>query len=136
MEHVQRKHLLLILDNCEHVVEACAQLAEFLLRKAPEVKILATSRVHLNLAGEINYSVPPLTLPDLDRSVVPSELANCEAVRLYVERAIAVQPAFIMTNENAPAVVQICRQLDGIPLAIELAAARQRYYHLTRLHLT
>jgi predicted ATPase/DNA-binding SARP family transcriptional activator len=126
VEHIQRKRLLLILDNCEHVVEACAQLAEFLLRKAPEVKILATSRVHLNLAGEVNYPVPPLILPDPERSGVPSELAHCEAVRLYVERALAVQPAFILKNENAPAVVQICRQLDGIPLAIELAAARMR----------
>ena len=126
VEHIRRKHLLLILDNCEHVVEACAQLAEFLLRKAPEVKILATSRVHLNLAGEVNYPVPPLSLPDPERSIVPSELAHCEAVRLYVERAIAVQTAFILTNDNAPAVAQICRQLDGIPLAIELAAARTK----------
>jgi predicted ATPase/class 3 adenylate cyclase len=127
VEHVKDQHLLLILDNCEHVVEACAQLANLLLRSTPGLKILATSRVHLNLAGEMTYPVPPLALPDPGRSVTVPALAQYEAVRLFIERTIAVQPSFSVTNENAPAVAQICTRLDGIPLAIELAAARIRH---------
>jgi non-specific serine/threonine protein kinase len=127
VEYVRDKHLLLILDNCEHVVEACAQLANLLLCSAPELKILATSRVHLNLAGESTYPVPPLALPEPGRAVTVQALAQYEAVRLFIERAIAVQPSFSVTNENAPAVAQICNRLDGIPLAIELAAARIRH---------
>lgn len=126
VEFVKEKHLLLILDNCEHVIEACAQLSDLLLRKAPRLKILATSRVHLNLIGEMAYPVPPLGLPDLSRTVPALATANYEAVRLFIDRATAVQPAFSFTNENAPAVAQICTHLDGIPLAIELAAARIR----------
>ncbi len=127
VEYVRDKHVLLILDNCEHVLEACAQLANLLLRSAPELKILATSRVHLNLAGETTYPVPPLALPEPGRAVTVHALAQYEAVRLFIERAIAVQPSFSVTNENAPAVAQICTRLDGVPLAIELAAARIRH---------
>jgi predicted ATPase/class 3 adenylate cyclase len=122
--YVQGKHLLLILDNCEHVVEACAQLADLLLRRAPGLKILATSRVHLNLAGEMIYPVPPLALPVSGKAAQPPVLAQYEAVRLFVERATPVHPTFRMTEANAPSVAQICTRLDGIPLAIELAAAR------------
>jgi len=127
MEYLQEKHLLLILDNCEHVVEACAQLSNLLLRNASGLKILATSRVRLNLAGEIIYHVPPLALPDPGRSTPALSLVQYEAIRLFIERAKAVQPSFSVTNENAHAVVQICTHLDGIPLAIELAAARTRF---------
>ena len=127
VEYVHEKHLLLILDNCEHVVEACAQLADLLLRNAPGLRILATSRVHLNLAGEVTYPVQPLSLPDPSRSVPALALAQYEAVRLFIERATAVHPSFCVTNANAPAVAQICTHLDGIPLAIELAAARIRH---------
>jgi predicted ATPase len=127
VEHVRDKHLLLILDNCEHVLEACAQLANLLLRRTPGLKILATSRVHLNLAGEMTYPVPPLALPDPGRAITVPALAQYEAVRLFIERAIAAQTSFHVTNKNAPAVAQICTHLDGIPLAIELAAARIRH---------
>ena len=126
VEYVREKHLLLILDNCEHVIETCVQLADLLLRSAPGLKILSTSRVNMNLAGEINYAVPPLPLPDPERAAPAPVLAQYEAVRLFIERATAVQPSFRVTNENAPAVAQICTHLDGIPLAIELAAARIR----------
>jgi predicted ATPase/DNA-binding SARP family transcriptional activator len=126
VEDVREKHLLLILDNCEHVVEVCAQLANLLLRNAPGIKIMATSRVHLNLEGEVNYPVPPLALPDPKRTIPALALAQYEAVRLFIERATAMQPSFTVTNENATAVAQICTHLDGIPLALELAAARIR----------
>jgi predicted ATPase/DNA-binding SARP family transcriptional activator len=129
VNYMQDKHLLLILDNCEHVVEASAQLADLLLRTAPNMKILATSRVHMNLSGETTYSVPPLSLPDLHRATPTPALVQCEAVCLFIERATAAQPSFSLTNENAPAVAQICTHLDGIPLAIELAVAR--IHHLS-----
>lgn len=126
IEYVRAKHLLLILDNCEHVVEASAHLTNELLQNAPNLKILATSRVALNLAGEMIYPVHPLEFPDPQRALPLPELTQYEAVRLFTERAITGRVAFSMTNENAPAVAQICQQLDGIPLAIELAAARIR----------
>ncbi len=123
---MREKHLLLILDNCEHVVEASAKVAGQLLRNAPGLQILATSRVHLNLPGEVIYPVPPLALPDPGRSLPALALVQYEAIRLFIERATSLQPPFCITNENASAVVQICTHLDGIPLAIELAAARTR----------
>jgi predicted ATPase/DNA-binding SARP family transcriptional activator len=125
--YVRDKHLLLLLDNCEHVVEGCAQLADLLLRHAPKLKILATSRTHLNISGEVTYPVLPLALPDLKRDIQPHALAQVKAVRLFIERATAVQPSFAITDENASTVAQICTHLDGIPLAIELAAARTRH---------
>lgn len=121
---------LLVLDNCEHLVAACATLANGLLRTCPGLTLLATSREPLGIAGESVWRVPPLTLPDGsgDDALAdsPSTLARYEAIRLFEERARAALPAFSLTNQNAPAVVQICRRLDGIPLAIELAAARSR----------
>jgi predicted ATPase/class 3 adenylate cyclase/tetratricopeptide (TPR) repeat protein len=125
-EHLRDQTVLLILDNCEHLVEACAQLADQLLRAAPGLRILATSREALGIAGESSYPVPPLSLPD-PRQLPPLEtLVQSEAARLFVERTVAVRPDFTLTDEIAPAVAQICRRLDGIPLAIELAAARVR----------
>ena len=126
VDHLREKHLLLILDNCEHVAGASARLAAKLLGAAPQLKILATSRVSLNLAGETLYPVPPLSLPDSRHVTPPLAMTQYEAVRLFIERGRAVQPAFGVTNANAPAVAQICQHLDGIPLAIELAAARIR----------
>jgi len=127
------RHLLLLLDNCEHVVEACARLAEGLLRACPELKILATSREALRIAGETTYQVPSLALPERmdDREARSTthdatRISQYEAVRLFIDRAIVVAPNFAVTNINAPAVAQICHRLDGIPLAIELAAARVR----------
>jgi predicted ATPase/transcriptional regulator with XRE-family HTH domain len=117
------RHLLLLLDNCEHVIDACAQLIEQILHTAPDVRILATSRQALRIAGEVCRPVPPLGLP---HSTVPTvdQLQRYEAVRLFVERALAVQPRFAVTTQNAKALVQICQRLDGMPLALELAAAR------------
>jgi len=123
LEHLRERAVLVALDNCEHLVEACARLAELLLRAAPGVKILATSREALGIAGERAWLVPALTLPD-DRHTDPREVEGSAAVRLFVERARDIVPDFALTEANAAAVARICRRLDGIPLAIELAAAR------------
>ena len=119
------KQLLVVLDNCEHLVEACAQAAEGVLRSAPKVRILATSRERLDVGGELLWPVPPLGQPAPDETS-PEQLAQHDAVRLFVDRATAVQPSFVLDAENAPAVHHICHRLDGMPLALELAAARVR----------
>ncbi len=126
INHLRTKHLLLVLDNCEHLVDACATLADQLLSHCPHLQILATSREALGIFGEISWLVPSLTLPDAQQGV-PSELLEFEGIRLFVERASAVQRHFELTLANAPVVLQLCRQLDGIPLAIELAAARVKF---------
>ncbi len=124
VDFLRPKQLLLALDNAEHVIEACAQLADTLLRTCPDVRILATSREGLSIAGETLWRVPSLSLPDLQQLPPVGHLMEFEAIRLFVERAKAVLPGFKLTDQNALAVVRICRQLDGLPLAIELAAAR------------
>ncbi len=126
VDHLRPKRVLLLLDNCEHLIDACAGLADTLLRGCPEVKILPSSREALGLTGEVVFRVPPLSLPDSRLVPALERLAAYEAVRLFVDRAIAVKPDFTLTDDTAAAVVQICRRLDGIPLAIELAAARVR----------
>jgi predicted ATPase/class 3 adenylate cyclase len=118
------KTALLIFDNCEHLVEACASVAEALLRACPEVRILATSREALRIGGEQTWRVPSLTLPDPAKRYTASALLESEANRLFVDRAGLSRAAFRPTDQNAPAIALICRRLDGIPLAIELAAAR------------
>ena len=123
-DYFRQKRLLLLLDNCEHLIEACAKLADTLLRSCPEVRILATSRESLNVAGEIVFRVPPLALPDPQQPQPFESLAQFEAIRLFTVRAAAARSEFELTQANAPAVAQICRRLDGMPLAIELAAAR------------
>ncbi|MFN8496646.1 MAG: adenylate/guanylate cyclase domain-containing protein [Anaerolineae bacterium] len=123
--YLRRKRLLLVLDNCEHLVEECARLTDTLLRACPQIKIVASSREALGIAGETIYRVPALSLPAAD-GVTPEALRSSEAAQLFVERARAAQPRFALTTRNAPAVAQICRRLDGIPLALELAAARVR----------
>jgi predicted ATPase len=125
-DHLRTKTLLLVLDNCEHLVEACAEFADHVLRAAPGLRILASSREGLGLAGENTYRVPSLGLPDLHHLPDLARLSQYEALRLFIDRATAVNPAFQVTNANAPVVAQLCHQLDGIPLAIELAAARVR----------
>jgi predicted ATPase/DNA-binding XRE family transcriptional regulator len=120
---LRRRRLLLVLDNCEHLLDAGAALVEALLRGCPQVRLLATSREVLGIAGETVRRVPSLALPDGEH-LPPEALAGFAAVRLFVERAQAVQPHFALTTQNASLVVQICRRLDGIPLALELAAAR------------
>jgi predicted ATPase/class 3 adenylate cyclase len=123
--YLREKELLLILDNFEQVLEAASFVGE-LLGACSRLKVLATSRTPLRLYGEREYPVPPLALPD-PRVLPPLEvLTQYEAVRLFVERARAVKPDFSVTNESAPAVAEICARLDGLPLAIELAAARTR----------
>ncbi len=124
-DYLRPRHSLLVLDNCEHLVEACADLVERLLRSCPQLKILATSRQLLNVAGEIAWIVPSLALPASDQPLLYDNEAY-DAVQLFAERARAAQPRFKLTKENWQAVVRICRRLDGIPLAIELAASRVR----------
>jgi predicted ATPase/DNA-binding CsgD family transcriptional regulator len=122
--HLRDKRLLLVLDNCEHLLLACAQLAEQLLRVAPELRVLATSREALGVAGENLFLVPALSVPDPKHLPAPDVLAHFEAVQLFVERAQSVRSVFTLTAENAPAVARICLHLEGLPLALELAAAR------------
>ncbi|MEZ4870049.1 MAG: tetratricopeptide repeat protein [Caldilineaceae bacterium] len=125
-DHLRTQTLLLIFDDCEHLVEPCAQLVETLLHACPTLKIIVTSRETLGVMGEQTLRVPSLQLPDLHQSLPLADLAQCEAIRLFIDRSVAVKPAFALTEANAGAVTQICRQLDGVPLAIELAAARVR----------
>jgi predicted ATPase/DNA-binding SARP family transcriptional activator len=140
-DFLRPKALLLVLDNCEHLLTACARLAEALLKACPQLRILATSREGLDLVGEQTYRVPSLSVP-ADGSLLmadggpasddrpgrsnypqPSTINEYEAVALFVDRAALSQPSFALTEANAAAVAQICQRLDGIPLAIELAAA-------------
>jgi predicted ATPase/class 3 adenylate cyclase/uncharacterized protein HemY len=118
--------MLLILDNCEHLIADTARLADTLLRTCPRLTILASSREPLTIHGETVCRVPSLSLPEPDAAATAQTVTQYEAVRLFVERASAVQPSFAVTNQSASAVAQICYRLDGIPLAIELAAARVR----------
>jgi non-specific serine/threonine protein kinase len=124
--YLRPKNLLLILDNCEHLVRACGQLAESLLKVSPQLQILPTSREALGLGGETVWPVPPLATPRLQPLPTLKVLEQYGAVSLFVERAMASQPSFRLTRKNAMAVAQICTHLDGIPLAIEMAAARVR----------
>ncbi len=121
--HLAGRCLLLVLDDCEHVLAACAELVQAVLTGCPEVRVLATSREPLGISAELIWQVPPLSLPPVSQSEV-AELLESEAVRLFVERAAAVEPGFALNSYVAPAVGEICRRLDGTPLAIELAAAR------------
>jgi predicted ATPase/tetratricopeptide (TPR) repeat protein len=116
--------LLLVLDNCEHLIGGAAALVDALLRAAPRLTVLATSREPLRVPGEVVFRVPSLGIPDPDRAEEPDALLRYEAVRLFVERSEAVAPGFVLDDETAPAVARICHRLDGLPLALELAAAR------------
>ena len=126
VKHVAERHLLLILDNCEHVVEACAALAARLMRQAPHARILASSREPLRVGGEVCFPVPALAGPGAQDPVAADALSQYPAVRLLVDRATAARATFSLTEDNARAIAEICQRLDGIPLAIELAAARVR----------
>lgn len=131
-DYLRGKHLLLILDNCEHLIDGAARLANHLLKACPNLKILASSREGFGISGEVAYHVPSLSLPDQDSPSADS-LAACEAVQLFVERAAAVNPGFTLTPGNTPVVAQICRRLDGIPLALELAAARVKVFSVDQI---
>lgn len=121
-DEIVDRRLLLVLDNCEHLIEACASLADRLLRSCPNLKILATSREPLRVAGESVYTLVPLLTPESSEHA--SDVVTSDAVRLFVERAKDAEAAFTISDGNAAAVASICRQLDGLPLAIELAAGR------------
>ncbi len=123
-DHLRNRTAFIVLDSCEHVLDACARLADGLLHTCPRLRILASSREPLGMAGEVAYRVPSLALPDPRRLPALERLTQYDAVRLFIERALAVKSDFAVTNQNAPAVAQVCSRLDGIPLAIELAAAR------------
>jgi predicted ATPase len=125
-DYLRGKKMLIILDNCEHLVDACARMADKILHAASDVRILASSREALGIGGEVTYRVPSLGLPDVHHLPAVESLNQYEAVRLFIDRARSAVPSFSVTNENAPAVAQICYRLDGIPLAIELAAAKVR----------
>ncbi len=126
-EHLRDKNLLLVLDNFEQLVSASPLVAE-LLATCPDVKVFVTSREVLRLRGEQEFPVPPLALPDLGHLPLGEHLSQYAAVQLFIERALAVKADFAVTNENAPAVAEICHRLDGLPLAIELAAARVKLF--------
>jgi predicted ATPase/DNA-binding CsgD family transcriptional regulator len=123
-EYLATRKLLLVLDNCEHLVDAVAKLADALLRACPGLRVLATSRERLGVAGEVILPVRPLSVPDPRRPDILRGRSRSEAVALFAERAVTVQPEFCLTHDNQAAVAQICHRLDGLPLAIELAAAR------------
>jgi predicted ATPase/DNA-binding CsgD family transcriptional regulator len=125
-DYLQTRRVLLVLDQCEHLADACAVLADALLRGCPGLRIIATSRHVLGVAGEVTVTVPPMTLPAVNDPNEPGELLRFEAVRLFAQRAAAVLPGFTVDASNGVAVAGVCRALDGIPLAVELAAVRLR----------
>ena len=133
IDYLGSRRLLLVLDNCEHLLDACAVLADAVLREAPSLRILATSRQPLGLAGETVIPVGPLSVPDDDGEVTPERIAQSEAVALLVERAREAGTAFEVTPDNQAAVLELARRLDGIPLAIELAAVRLRTLGLDQI---
>jgi len=122
--YLRTKMLVLVLDNCEHLHAACQRLADQLLRASATVRILATSREALAVEGELTYRVPPLRLPDVHQPLPVVHLREYDAIRLFAERAALGQPGFTVTAHNAPAILHMCQRLDGMPLAIEFAAAR------------
>ena len=126
LAHARDRRLLVVLDNCEHVSHACALLARQLLQAGAAIRILATSREPLHVGGETTYALPALALPSNSRTVTPAGLLQSEAAQLFIDRAVAVHASFAVTPDNAAAIATICRRVDGIPLALELAAARVR----------
>jgi len=122
--YLKSRQALLILDNCEHLITASARLAKRLLQVCPQLKMLASSREAMGVPGEVNYHVPSLSIPGAQTQLDPAAVAEYDAVHLFVERAREVMPAFQVTTANAAQIIRICGRLDGIPLALELAAAR------------
>lgn len=132
-DYLHDKKMLILLDNCEHLVDACARMADKILHAAPNVRLLASSREALGIAGEVTYRVPSLGLPDVNHLPSIESLSQYEAVKLFIDRALLAVPTFTVTNSNAPFLAQICHRLDGIPLAIELAAAKIRMLSLEQI---
>jgi predicted ATPase/class 3 adenylate cyclase len=133
MDFLRDKQALIILDNCEHLIEACANLTAELLSHSPALKILASSREALGVKGELAWRVPSLSLPDPKKISELDQLTQYEAVRLFIDRASVANPRFEVTKVNAPIVAQICYRLDGIPLALELAAARVKVLSVNQI---
>ena len=133
LEALRGAHVQLIIDNCEHLVEACAEMSDALVQSCRGVRVLATSREPLGIEGEVIYRVPPLGLPDQDVTDTAS-IASKEAVRLFMERARVHQPSLQLDDSNARLVASLCRRLDGIPLALELAAPRLRALSLSQIN--
>ncbi len=132
-EHLRPRQALLVLDNCEHLIHTVAQLAENLLWHCPSLRILATSREMLGITGEVVWLVPTLSLPQMDLPPRVEDLKQFDAVRLFLERASSALPSFNLSERNAAPVTQLCRQLDGMPLAIELAAARVKMLRVDQI---
>ena len=124
--HLASRQMLIVLDNAEHLLEASARLADELLKRCARVALLVTSRESLGITGELTFRVPSLSVPDVAVEATPGQVLQYESVRLFVARAQLQRPHFAVTEQNAPALASLCRRLDGIPLAIELAAARLR----------
>jgi non-specific serine/threonine protein kinase len=133
-DQLRHRRTLLLLDNCEHVLAAVVELAEELLTAAAGLTVLATRREALGIAGETTWRVPSLTVPGVSNSLVPGDVLQYEAVHLLAERAAAVESGFTITADNASTVADVCRRLDGIPLAIELAAARLTVLSIDQIH--
>jgi predicted ATPase/class 3 adenylate cyclase len=134
VEFLKNRQLLLLIDNCEHLLDACARVADEIIRHCPRVRVLASSREGLGISGESSYRVPSLGLPDANKLGGWEAISDCEAVRLFVARASQIQTGFRASEDNAQLLAGICRRLDGIPLAIELAAARVRSLSLEELN--
>ncbi len=134
VDFLKEKEILILLDNCEQLINACADLTERLLSSCPKLKIIATSREALNCKGEKTYRIPPLTMPEPNSNNPPEQLVQYESVRLFIERALVVNPEFRVNNGNAPALAEVCSRLDGIPLAIELAAARTKILSVEKIY--
>lgn len=126
LNFLRERDLLLLLDNCEQLLSGCSELVDLLLNACPSLHILTTSRARLNLPGEVSFYVPSLNAPENSQSLTISEIAHYDAVHLFVERSTSYCPGFKLSTANISAVVHICQRLDGIPLALELAAARTR----------
>jgi predicted ATPase len=126
VDYLLEKELLLILDNCEHLLDSCAAVVSAILHGTPGIRVLATSREPLNCEGEFIYPVPPLTIPQANAANSIEQLRQFEAVALFCDRAASASGQFELSTDNYLAVLQLCQQLDGMPLAIELAAVRTR----------
>jgi predicted ATPase/DNA-binding CsgD family transcriptional regulator len=132
-KYLAGKRLLLVLDNCEHLLDGCATLTSALLRSCPDLHVLATSRQALGVAGEVRMAVPPMSLPEAGDEVSVEQVLSCDAARLLAERGAALVPGFAVGAGNAAGVLELCRRLDGIPLALELAAVRLRSLSVDQL---
>ncbi len=133
IDTLRTKKMLIMVDNAEHLLNAVASLADQILRNCPQVQILATSREALAVNGEQTFRVPSMTMPDPARRYTREALVEFESVKLFIDRAVLSQPTFEVTNQNAGAIAQLCHRLDGIPMAIELAAARVRALQVERI---